>query len=223
MVHGHPTLSEARHGGRARRRWLAHPRLTPVAPGRLLLRPGQPRGLPRRRARQLQRSPRSPSGSRSLAARAAGAPRASTRGAAEDDELALPRHIERRAAAAGLQPRALARPVPVRQRRSRCSSPTYAKPIGRTVRVRAGRVPPGLRRRARRSHEPDNVLIAAAACEMHPAAVLKGAQLRSVRDGAATRRPRGGRARRARRAGGVAARRPRPPRRRADRGARAPA
>jgi 2-hydroxychromene-2-carboxylate isomerase len=30
--------------------------------------------------------------------------------------------------------------------------------------------------------EPDNVLIAAAACEMHPAAVLSAAELRSVRE-----------------------------------------
>lgn len=30
--------------------------------------------------------------------------------------------------------------------------------------------------------DPDSVLIAAAACEMHPAAVLKGIELRSVRD-----------------------------------------
>jgi 2-hydroxychromene-2-carboxylate isomerase len=29
--------------------------------------------------------------------------------------------------------------------------------------------------------DPDNVVIAAAACEMHPAAVLKGAELRSTR------------------------------------------
>ena len=33
---------------------------------------------------------------------------------------------------------------------------------------------------ARNLEEPDNVLIAAAACEMHPAAVLRGAELRSV-------------------------------------------
>ncbi len=30
--------------------------------------------------------------------------------------------------------------------------------------------------------DPDNVLIAAAACEMHPQAVLRGAELRSVRE-----------------------------------------
>ena len=33
---------------------------------------------------------------------------------------------------------------------------------------------------------PDNVLIAAAACELHPRAVLKGVETRSVRDALAT-------------------------------------
>ena len=38
IIHGHPTLSRGRHGGRARRRRLADPRLT-RRPARLLLRP----------------------------------------------------------------------------------------------------------------------------------------------------------------------------------------
>ena len=58
---------------------------------------------------------------------------------------------------------------------------TYAKQIGRTVpfaqaafrQAFAGGRDLGL---------PDNVLIAAAACEMHPTAVLKGAELRSISD-----------------------------------------
>jgi 2-hydroxychromene-2-carboxylate isomerase len=57
---------------------------------------------------------------------------------------------------------------------------TYAKSIGRTVPF----VQAAFRQAfagGRSLGEPDNVLIAAAACEMHPAAVLKGAELASVR------------------------------------------
>jgi len=56
---------------------------------------------------------------------------------------------------------------------------TYARSIGRTV--------PFAQAAFRQAYaggrslaEPDNVLIAAAACEMHPSAVLKGAEMRSV-------------------------------------------
>jgi 2-hydroxychromene-2-carboxylate isomerase len=56
---------------------------------------------------------------------------------------------------------------------------TYARSIGRTV--------PFAQAAFRQAYaggrslaDPDSVLIAAAACEMHPSAVLKGAQLRSV-------------------------------------------
>ncbi len=57
---------------------------------------------------------------------------------------------------------------------------TYAKSIGRTVPF----VQAAFRQAfagGRSLGEPDNVLIAAAACEMHPTAVLKGAELASVR------------------------------------------
>jgi len=56
---------------------------------------------------------------------------------------------------------------------------TYAKSIGRVVPF----VQAAFRQAFAGGHslqEPDNVLIAAAACEMHPAAVLRGAELRSV-------------------------------------------
>ncbi len=56
---------------------------------------------------------------------------------------------------------------------------TYAKSIGRTV----GFAQAAFRQAfagGRSLEEPDNVLIAAAACEMHPAAVLRGAGLASV-------------------------------------------
>jgi 2-hydroxychromene-2-carboxylate isomerase len=58
---------------------------------------------------------------------------------------------------------------------------TYAKSIGRTVPF----VQAAFRQAFAGGHsleDPDFVLIAAAACEMHPAAVLKGAELRSMYD-----------------------------------------
>jgi len=59
---------------------------------------------------------------------------------------------------------------------------TYAKQIGRTVpfvlaafrQAYAG---------GRALDDDDNIVIAGSACEMHPAALLKGCQLRTVRDG----------------------------------------
>ena len=47
--------------------------------------------------------------------------------------------------------------------------------------VLAGRIPPGVRGRARPGPTPTACVIAAAACEMHPAAVLKAGEMRSVR------------------------------------------
>jgi 2-hydroxychromene-2-carboxylate isomerase len=57
---------------------------------------------------------------------------------------------------------------------------TYAKSIGRTVPFAQAAFRQAFAG-GRSLAEPDNVLIAAAACEMHPAAVLKGAELASVR------------------------------------------
>jgi 2-hydroxychromene-2-carboxylate isomerase len=57
---------------------------------------------------------------------------------------------------------------------------TYAKSIGRTVPFAQAAFRQAFAG-GRSLGEPDNVLIAAAACEMHPAAVLKGAELISVR------------------------------------------
>jgi 2-hydroxychromene-2-carboxylate isomerase len=58
---------------------------------------------------------------------------------------------------------------------------TYARQIGRTVAFALAAF-----RQAyaggRSLEVPDNVLIAAGACEMHPAAVLKAAETRLVRD-----------------------------------------
>ena len=66
---------------------------------------------------------------------------------------------------------------------------TYAKSIGRTVPF----VQAAFRQAFAGGHsleDPDFVLIAAAACEMHPAAVLKGAELRSVGEQLSSRPPR---------------------------------
>lgn len=57
---------------------------------------------------------------------------------------------------------------------------TYAKSIGRTVPFAQAAFRQAFAG-GRSLGEVDNVLIAAAACEMHPAAVLKGAELASVR------------------------------------------
>ncbi len=59
---------------------------------------------------------------------------------------------------------------------------TYAKQIGRTVPFALA----GFRQAyagGRALDDPDNIVIAGSACEMHPAALLKGCQLRSVREG----------------------------------------
>ncbi len=57
---------------------------------------------------------------------------------------------------------------------------TYAKSIGRTVPFAQAAFRQAFAG-GRSLAESDNVLIAAAACEMHPAAVLKGAELASIR------------------------------------------
>jgi 2-hydroxychromene-2-carboxylate isomerase len=56
---------------------------------------------------------------------------------------------------------------------------TYAKSIGRVVPFAQAAFRQAFAG-ARNLQDPDNVLIAAAACEMHPAAVLRGGALRSV-------------------------------------------
>ena len=57
---------------------------------------------------------------------------------------------------------------------------TYAKQIGRTVAFALAAFRQAFA--GGRPLDPDTVLIAAAACEMHPAAVLKAVELRSVRE-----------------------------------------
>jgi len=88
--------------------------------------------------------------------------------------------VQRRAVAAGLQAMRWPDPFPGDTEWALLAA-TYAKQIGRAVafslaafrQAYAGGRDLGSR---------DNVLIAAAACEMHPAAVIKGAELRSTRE-----------------------------------------
>src|SRR5215210_542461 len=62
---------------------------------------------------------------------------------------------------------------------------TYARQIGRTVPFALAAFRQAFA--GGRALDADGVLIAAAACEMHPAAVLKAIELRSVRDALAER------------------------------------
>ncbi len=88
--------------------------------------------------------------------------------------------IERNARALGLQPLKWPKPFPFDSALAMRTA-TYAKSIGRTVPF----VQAAFRQAFAGGHsleDPNLVLIAAAACEMHPAAVLKGAELHSVGD-----------------------------------------
>jgi 2-hydroxychromene-2-carboxylate isomerase len=86
----------------------------------------------------------------------------------------------RRAAALGLQPLRWPHPYPFDSLLAMRVA-TYAKSIGRAVAFAQAAFRQAFAG-GRSLAEADNVLIAAAACEMHPAAVLRAAQLRSVRD-----------------------------------------
>jgi 2-hydroxychromene-2-carboxylate isomerase len=88
--------------------------------------------------------------------------------------------IERRAHELELQPLRWPDPFPFDSSLAMRVA-TYAKSIGRVVPFAQA----AFRQAFAGGHsleDPDFVLIAAAACEMHPAAVLRGAELRSVAD-----------------------------------------
>jgi 2-hydroxychromene-2-carboxylate isomerase len=96
----------------------------------------------------------------------------------EADALAYRDTVERRAAAAGLQPVRWPDPFPFDSAFAMRVA-WYAKSIGRTIPFAQAAFRQAFAGgRALEVH--DNVLIAASACEMHPTAVLKAAQLRSV-------------------------------------------
>src|SRR3954469_25048897 len=88
--------------------------------------------------------------------------------------------VEREAAKMGLQPVRWPDPFPFDSERAMLAA-TYAKQIGRAVAFSLAAF-----RQAyaggRSLDEVDNVLIAAAACEMHPRAVLKALESRGVRE-----------------------------------------
>ena len=86
--------------------------------------------------------------------------------------------VERRARALGLQPLRWPDPFPFDSELAMRAA-TYAKSIGRAVPFAQA----AFRQAFAGGHsleDPDVVLIAAAACEMHPTAVLRGIELRSV-------------------------------------------
>ena len=96
---------------------------------------------------------------------------------AEERDIARA-EIERRAQELGLQALRWPEPFPFDSSLAMRVA-TYARSIGRTVPF----VQAAFRQAFAGGHsleDPDYVLIAAAACEMHPTAVLRGAQMRSV-------------------------------------------
>ncbi|MDP9383779.1 MAG: DsbA family protein [Actinomycetota bacterium] len=87
--------------------------------------------------------------------------------------------VERRAAAQGLQPVRWPEPFPASGTRFAMLVATYAKQIGRTVAFAQAAFRQAFAG-GRDLSQRDWVLMAAAACEMHPAAVIKGAELGST-------------------------------------------
>jgi 2-hydroxychromene-2-carboxylate isomerase len=97
----------------------------------------------------------------------------------ENEGMALREDIAQRAHALGLQPLAWPADFPFDSEPAMLVA-TYAKSIGRTVPF----VQAAFRQAfagGRSLAAMDNVLVAAAACEMHPKAVLQGARMASVR------------------------------------------
>jgi 2-hydroxychromene-2-carboxylate isomerase len=95
------------------------------------------------------------------------------------EEEILREAVERRVRELGLQPLRWPDPFPFDSSLAMRVA-TYAKSIGRAVPFAQA----AFRQAFAGGHsleDPDVVLLAAAACEMHPAAVLRGAELRSVR------------------------------------------
>jgi 2-hydroxychromene-2-carboxylate isomerase len=87
--------------------------------------------------------------------------------------------IERRAATLGAMPLRWPDPFPADTRWAMLAA-TYAKSIGRGVAFSLAAFRQAFAA-GRDLGERDSVLIAAAACEMHPASVVKGAELRGTR------------------------------------------
>ena len=88
--------------------------------------------------------------------------------------------VERRAAALGLMALRWPDPFPADTEWAMLAA-TYAKQIGRGVAFSLAAFRQAFAA-GRDLSERDNVLIAAAACEMHPAALVKGAELRGTKE-----------------------------------------
>jgi 2-hydroxychromene-2-carboxylate isomerase len=95
-----------------------------------------------------------------------------------DERLIALERIERTAQAHGLQPMRWPDPFPFDSALAMRAA-TYAKQIGRTVAFALAAFRQAFAG-GRALSEADNVLLAASACEMHPSAVLKALELRSV-------------------------------------------
>ena len=97
------------------------------------------------------------------------------------EEIAAYREdVERAARAQGVQPLRWPDPFPADSEFAMLAA-TYAKQIGRAVAFSLAAFRQAFAG-GRDLGERDTVLIAAAACEMHPAAVVKGAELRGTRE-----------------------------------------
>jgi 2-hydroxychromene-2-carboxylate isomerase len=100
--------------------------------------------------------------------------------ARSEREQAFRACITRRARALGLQPLRWPAPFPFDSALAMRAA-TYAKSIGRAVPFAQAAFRQAFAA-GRSLAELDNVLIAAAACEMHPNAVVRGSELRSVHE-----------------------------------------
>jgi 2-hydroxychromene-2-carboxylate isomerase len=98
----------------------------------------------------------------------------------EQEVLSYREDVERRAAALGVMPLRWPDPFPADTEWAMLAA-TYAKTIGRGVAFALAAFRQAFAA-GRDLSERDSVLIAAAACEMHPSAVLKGAALRGTRE-----------------------------------------
>jgi 2-hydroxychromene-2-carboxylate isomerase len=96
----------------------------------------------------------------------------------EAERDAMRESIELRAAALGLQPLRWPSPFPYDSRLAMLAA-TYAKRIGKTVAFTLAAYRQAFAGGNALSEE-DNVLIAAAACEIHPSAILRATQTRGV-------------------------------------------
>ena len=97
-----------------------------------------------------------------------------------EEENAYREDVERAARAQGVQPLVWPEPFPSDSEFAMLVA-TYAKQIGRAVAFSLAAFRQAFAA-GRDLSDRDTVLIAAAACEMHPAAVVKGAELRGTRE-----------------------------------------